>query len=76
MKDLYEGSLIGTAGLTRERLGQQFTGFSSNGEYIKFKCMGHLAVQQLQSVTGRESPANSPEDTDIAPKSFLPSLPV
>jgi hypothetical protein len=44
MKDFYEGSLIGTLGLTREQLGQQFTGFAFNGPYIKLNCPGHLVV--------------------------------
>jgi hypothetical protein len=30
MKDFYEGPLIGTFGLTREQLRQQFTGFASH----------------------------------------------
>jgi hypothetical protein len=33
MKDFYEGSLIGTLGLTRQQLGQQFTGFDSYGHH-------------------------------------------
>jgi hypothetical protein len=60
MKDFYEGSWTRTLGLTREQLGQQFTGFASDGQYIKLNCPGHLAVQPLQSVTGRESPIDSP----------------
>jgi hypothetical protein len=61
MKDLYGGSVIGTLGLTREQLGQQFTGFASDGHYIELNCPGHLAVQQPRSVTGRELPINSPK---------------
>jgi hypothetical protein len=60
MKDCYEGSSIGTLYLAREQLGQQFTRFASNGEYIELNCPGHLAVQQLRSVTGREFPVSSP----------------
>jgi hypothetical protein len=45
MKDFYEGSLIGTLGLTREQLGQQLTGLASYGKYIKLNCPGHLNVQ-------------------------------
>jgi hypothetical protein len=61
MNDCYEGSLIGALGLTREHLGKQFTGYVFYGQYIKLNCPSHLAVQNLQSVTGREFPINSSE---------------
>jgi hypothetical protein len=61
IKDSYVGSLIGTLGLTREHLGQQFTGFAFDGQYIKLNCPGHLVVQQLRSVTGRKFPKKWPQ---------------